>query len=896
DKPIIDFLQKNANKYAVFIKIKNNKIPLKWDDALVFNSRTEIEVINNTASIRKLVVTGDHTCTGYYILGSRLIADIESGRLGVIDNDDGWGIWNFYETFLSNHEYAGFDYLNVSELFRYRRTNMDANHDIKIPLELFNSIQIIIPDESQGVLKNLILKNNQENAGIIAQIPSYSMIIEPMENDPDKMFLNACCNVPGQKDATSGLFFSFLSYSKDKRRLSLPLRTRKRWSVLVKTFLRLLSVENKSEAQKMIREALSEEGDFFKRSVRQEAKDTLMEAFLKLNIKSSYLKNYNKQWYMVRNNKIAESLLYTIPFAELGVDIFYGMDSHNEMIVDTKKVYHSLPRLCHRLKENGIPLFLKGKPVVTSEWDFSFDASRNKGIDWFEIKPEIKCDGNLIADAQWEKILSSDGVLEKDDIIQILDSNSQEILKTISSIYQDNKSSSLKREKEIVQVPRLRILDWIYLRNAGVKVKLSEEDEELFERLNTFEKISKRDLPDNLKAKLRHYQKDGYSWLAFLYDHRFGACLADDMGLGKTLQAITLLAGIKEGKVQSPEDYVNRPHLLVLPPSLLFNWENEIRRFYPALKIHAYTGKERSTDFKDCDIVLTTYGLIRRDIETLKKETFNVIVFDEAQTVKNIYADTTGAVRQLKGFFKLTMTGTPVENHLGEYYSILDLSVPGLLGDYDNFKSYIKAETSPYADMILRRTRPFVLRRTKEKILKELPPKVESDIYLELTDKQKALYKKTVESVRRTIADAYKSKTASQAQIIAITAILKLRQICVSPKLIDPAHDDTSPKIEFLITKLNELLSEGHSALVFSQFTSFLDILEKDLKKHEISFLRLDGKTAVGKRKFLVEGFQNNESASIFLLSLKAGGQGLNLTRASYVFHLDPWWNPAVEN
>src|SRR4030067_3294629 len=205
------------------------------------------------------------------------------------------------------------------------------------------------------------------------------------------------------------------------------------------------------------------------------------------------------------------------------------------------------------------------------------------------------------------------------------------------------------------------------------------------------------------------------------------------MGLGKTLQAISLLVGIKEGTV-NPASMSHGPHLLVLPPSLLFNWEREIERFYPDLKIHLYTGKERSTEFGEADVVLTTYGLVRRDIEKLKEIPFHVIIFDEAQAVKNIIADTTGAVRQLNGYFKLTMTGTPVENHLGEYFSILDLSLPGLLGDYDDFKSHIRLEATPALDMILRRTRPFVLRRTKDAILKELPPKTESDIYLELTE------------------------------------------------------------------------------------------------------------------------------------------------------------------
>jgi non-specific serine/threonine protein kinase len=367
------------------------------------------------------------------------------------------------------------------------------------------------------------------------------------------------------------------------------------------------------------------------------------------------------------------------------------------------------------------------------------------------------------------------------------------------------------------------------------------------------------------------------------------------MGLGKTLQAICLFAGIKEGIIQPPEP-VHGPHLVVLPPSLLFNWEHEISRFYPGLTVQSYTGKERTPTFSQADVVLTTYGLIRRDIALLEQVGFNVILFDEAQAVKNIVARTTGAARRLKGYFKCVMTGTPLENHVGEYYSLMDLCVPGLLGDYEELKSKIKTPPPELLDTIMHRSKPFVLRRTKMQILKELPPKIETDIYLELTDRQKVLYQQTVAKIRSTIASAYQSKTSAQARIIALTAILKLRQICLSPRLLIPSNADLSPKLEFLLDRLKELLEEGHSALVFSQFTSFLDLVEQDFHAHGIPHVRLDGSTPTPTRKKLVHDFQECDTPSIFLLSLKAGGQGLNLTKASYVFHLDPWWNPAVEN
>jgi non-specific serine/threonine protein kinase len=242
------------------------------------------------------------------------------------------------------------------------------------------------------------------------------------------------------------------------------------------------------------------------------------------------------------------------------------------------------------------------------------------------------------------------------------------------------------------------------------------------------------------------------------------------------------------------------------------------------------------------------------------------------------------------------MTGTPLENHLGEYFSVIDLSLPGLLGDYDDFKTELKRMQGDAMDRLLRRTRPFILRRTKAQVLHDLPPKIESEVFLDLTDRQKALYRQTVAQIRSTIDEAYQTRTSAQAQIIALTAILKLRQICLSPRLLTKREEEPSPKLNFLMEKLPMLLDEGHSALVFSQFTEFLNIVQEACDRHAIPYHRLDGSTSLTARKARVRAFQSGERAGVFLLSLKAGGQGLNLTKATYVFHLDPWWNPAVES
>lgn len=869
------YLREHGNKYPVVLQTGGEQVALQFDNSLNYSCKTGIETDGDMVNVRRILFASGSpaenvSCAGCFVF------DKGNSRLGILKDKSGWRIWNELNCF--SHDLPAFEL-----------PPDDDRMVFQIPIRKFQKTFLVFPVSEGSKPQHVLLKAEGNEIQPETRQPSYRISIKESA-DGENFILHVECSFDNYGFTPAPNLFRFFEELEDG--LNTHLRAIKRKVVFVRTFFDMLSEGTVKKAEGVIKQALAN-GDFRKRKLKYEASGFLKNYLYAFHTDENVLLCHDSKWITSFSDKGMEIPLFKIPYDLFGWEIFRDMPGYNRMVVSHEALYEKLPLLYELLHARGIELFFENKPVKTSEWDFSFDASRTTGIDWFEIRPEISCDGELIDDALFMKMLSGNGVVEKDGCVRIMDANDRRIFEAVSGILRANGKS---KGKEIVRVPRLQILDWITLRNMGVKVKLPPEDEKIIERLTTFDMIEERPLPEGLKAKLRHYQKEGYQWLSFLYEHRFGACLADDMGLGKTVQAISLLAGIKEGNVVSPKDVKGLPHLIVLPPSLLFNWEYEIRRFYPDFKIVFYTGLERSTDFSGCDAVLTTYALARRDIEKLKDIRFNVIIFDEAQAVKNIYADTTGAVRLLNAHFKLTMTGTPLENHVGEYYSIIDLSLPGLLGDPEIFKPMIKQDSSPLLSLIIKRTKPFVLRRTKEKILRELPPKIETDIYLDLTDRQKALYKKTVEQVRTRIDDAYRTKTQAQAQIIALTAILKLRQLCIAPRLIAPEMEDFSPKIHFLIERLQELIEENHSALVFSQFTSFLDLLEKDLKKHNIGFLRLDGSTQVAKRKKLIEKFQSSEGPSIFLLSLKAGGQGLNLTKASYVFHLDPWWNPAVEN
>lgn len=611
------------------------------------------------------------------------------------------------------------------------------------------------------------------------------------------------------------------------------------------------------------------------------------------------------RWLLVRDalRMAAQAALVVttaVPEAEIR-----GDDDGNYFAVPEQKLTRALPALALACQQAGLGLTFEDRAVETMQLDFTMRATRDSGnLDWFALAPQVMADGSLIPQEKWEAWVKGGMIRDAEGKLRVLSPGSAETLLQFAGILdlQGSETGGRRQRKGgPLRVPRLRIFDWLALRKAGVRLELPPEETRIIEALTTFDKLPRIPLPVALKAKLRPYQEDGYNWLSFLYRNRFGACLADDMGLGKTVQTIALLAATKASDVtqasnedQERSDERRRPpHLVVLPPTLLFNWRHEIELFCPSLTVDELTGPQRDVASLDADVILTTYEIVRRDIEALEKRDFDVIVFDEAQAIKNLTGQRSRAMRRLKGRFKVCLTGTPMENHAGEYYSILELALPGLFGDYKRFMKTLDDEAGFRP---IDRARPFVLRRTKEKILQELPEKTETDIWLDLTEMQKVFYSRAVAEVRDEVFKAFQDKTAQQAGIVALTALMRLRQICISPALIDSEHAERSPKVEYLLEKLRELDDEGHAALIFSQFTRTLDLVERELKTENLKFQRIDGKTPQAQRTARVAAFQKGTSPPFFLISLKTGGVGLNLTRASYVFHLDPWWNPAVEN
>lgn len=421
---------------------------------------------------------------------------------------------------------------------------------------------------------------------------------------------------------------------------------------------------------------------------------------------------------------------------------------------------------------------------------------------------------------------------------------------------------------------------------------------DLSQRLAEFEHIAPVATPEGLLAELRGFQADGLAWLQFLREFGFGGILADDMGLGKTLQTLAHIQTEKQA------GRLDRPCLVLCPTSLVTNWRSEARRFAPGLKVLLLHGPQRQGLYQwvdESDLVVTSYALLGRDIDQLQTREFHLLVLDEAQAIKNPGAQLSRQVRELRARHRLCLSGTPLENHLGEAWSLFDFLMPGLLGSRARFRRLFQLPIERHddevrRDLLVRRIRPFFLRRTKDEVAPELPPKTEIIRAVALEDEQARLYERVRVALHDKLHRALEAEGAERSRILVLDALLKLRQICCDPRLLkdfDGPAVTQSAKLGLLMEMLPELIAEGRRVLVFSQFVGMLDLIEAEVRKLGVAYTRLTGRTR--KRQQVIDLFQTGQ-VPLFLISLKAGGVGLNLTAADTVIHYDPWWNPAVED
>ncbi len=433
----------------------------------------------------------------------------------------------------------------------------------------------------------------------------------------------------------------------------------------------------------------------------------------------------------------------------------------------------------------------------------------------------------------------------------------------------------------------------------GVDVNMSPYFQHFWHLVTEFNHLEEVDVPKEVQAELRPYQKQGFNWLWFLYSFGLNGILADDMGLGKTLQTLVLLQKAKNENGRMPS-------LIVCPTSVVYNWQRECERFVPDLQVLNLTGPDRHsmlTKINESDVVITSYALLRRDIKILRQFQFRHAILDESQNIKNVESQTAQASKQLNAYHRLALSGTPLENRLSELWSAFDFLMPGFLLDLDEFRyryiSPIEDKGNRDAERRLKKQiSPFILRRLKRDVAKDLPDKIENVMYCEMLPEQQELYMEILDQTREEVFAKFNEKGQAVSQASILSALLRLRQVCNHPKLLKDfiKHDGVgSGKFEAMQDMIEEIISEGHRVLFFSQFVEMLKIVQKWLEVKGIPHVMLTGETKEKDRQQLVDRFNKDESIPIFLISLKAGGTGLNLTGADYVVHYDPWWNPAVE-
>lgn len=435
------------------------------------------------------------------------------------------------------------------------------------------------------------------------------------------------------------------------------------------------------------------------------------------------------------------------------------------------------------------------------------------------------------------------------------------------------------------------------------KMSLDSTVASLKDKLSSFQSVEITPPGSSFKGTLRPYQQEGLNWLSFLYAFHFHGILADDMGLGKTVQVLAFLSRLEEISIAS-----RHAVLIVVPTSLIFNWKNEIEKFLPNTPVIIHHGPERCQELPQqlllsqerLQIILTTYTTARNDASQLANIPFECLILDEAQAIKNASTQTAKILSKFKSQFRLSITGTPVENHLMELWSHFNFLIPDLFGDESSFQAEVQAgmSDSRFIKRIKKKIRPFLLRRRKEEVAKDLPEKIEQIVWITMHEKQRKVYEEFLSGVRRNLIPKVNADGSTKHRMEILESIMRLRQICCHPLLVH--HDETDPealqssKLDALLEDLDTALEEGRKVLVYSQFTTMLGLMAKNLKSRNISFAYLDGSTK--NREAVVDSFQNDPQLQIFLISLKAGGIGLNLTAADYVFIYDPWWNDAAEN
>ena len=677
-----------------------------------------------------------------------------------------------------------------------------------------------------------------------------------------------------------------------------------------------LSKENWAEKMHQVILPLTKEYHVeFDKSLVKEVKSGEPEVKLQLQEKGDYLVFQPIFTYKGFETKASDRESIIIPDGDKILIVKRNAEAEESFI----KRLEGLHSLFVRPNDNT-SLVLKGADVLRNNWFFlfvdamkemkvpvyGFEALKNfrfntarpnthihvsSGIDWFDAKVEIEFGDQRVGIDDIKRAL-----LNKQSFVQLNDGTlgilPDEWLKRYSLLFKvgDGRSNQLRLSKY-----HMSVIDDLYENRD--ETELSFELDEKFERLREFKNIPEIEAPIELQPILRPYQTSGYQWLNYLNDVGWGGILADDMGLGKTVQALSMLQHYKtvNGTLKA---------IVVCPTTLIYNWKNEVEKFTPSLGWHIHHGSTRSRSAEELqkhDIVITTYGTLRSDIQLLLKIPFDYVILDESQAIKNPSSKVTRAACLLNSKNRLCMSGTPLQNNTFDIFAQMNFLNPGLLGNMEFFRNEFATPIDKFGEQeqkehLRKLLYPFILRRTKEQVAKDLPDKTETILFCEMEKEQRKIYDAYRNSYRDKILGTIDQQGIDKSQLTILQGLMKLRQICDSPAILneEDKYPNHSIKLDELAREIAENIGD-HKALVFSQFLGMLALIKAKLKEQEVPFEYFDGSTSATDREKAIQNFQNNDECRVFLISLKAGGVGLNLTAADYVYIVDPWWNPAVE-
>ena len=653
----------------------------------------------------------------------------------------------------------------------------------------------------------------------------------------------------------------------------------------------------------------------FDKSLVKEIKNLQPEIRLQLQEKGDYLLLQPIFSYNGIEARVSDKETIVVPDGDKILQVHRNKEAEERFL----QKLNTLHSMFVEQKDSG-SLALKGAEVLRNNWFFlfmdamkemkipvyGFEALRNfrfntarpsthihvsSGLDWFDAKVEIEFGNQRVGIADIKRALAG-----KQSFVQLGDGTlgilPEEWLKKYALLFKvgDGRADKLRLSKY-----HMSVIDELYENRD--EAELSFALDEKYERLKEFKSIPEVAAPAEVAAILRPYQLAGYQWLSYLNDVGWGGILADDMGLGKTVQALTMLDSYKSSTGQLKA-------LVVCPTTLIYNWQNEVKKFTPSLSYHIHHGSLRSRipeELEKHNIIITTYGTLRSDIQVFLKILFDYVVLDESQAIKNPSSKVTKAASLLVAKNRVCMSGTPLQNNTFDIYAQMNFLNPGLLGSMEFFRNEFATPIDKFGEQeqkehLRKLLYPFILRRTKEQVAKDLPEKTETILFCEMEKEQRAIYDAYRNSYREKILGTIDNQGIDRSQLTILQGLMKLRQICDSPAILN--EDEKFPNHSIKLDELSREISENigdHKALVFSQFLGMLALIKEKLTELNVPFEYFDGSTSATDREKAIQNFQNNDECRVFLISLKAGGVGLNLTAADYVYIVDPWWNPAVE-